>query len=101
MAFKDRFQAFISRSRILLLGTAAALVIIWVLFFDSHSILTRIQLMAERSELQADNEVLKARVAELEEKLGRPLTDWDIEELAREGYGMSREGETVYPVIEE
>ncbi|MDA0379195.1 MAG: septum formation initiator family protein [Bacteroidetes bacterium] len=101
MAFKERFQAFLNRSRMVLLGTVAALVVIWVLFFDSHSILTRIQLMAERSELQADNEVRKARVAELEAKLGRPLTDWDIEELAREEYGMSREGETVYPVVEE
>lgn len=101
MAFKDRFQAFTQRSRVVLLGTLAALVVIWVLFFDSHSILTRIQLMAQRSELKADNEILKARVAELEEKLGRPLTAWDIEELAREEYGMSRDGETVYPLIEE
>lgn len=101
MAFKERISAFVQRSRIILLGTVAALVVIWVLFFDSHSILTRIQLMADRSELQADNEILKARVAELEAKLGRPLTEWDIEELAREDYGMSRDGETVYPVVEE
>ena len=101
MSSLDRLQALFSRSRSVLLGGAALLVLIWVVFFDSHSILSRVQLMAERSELQADNGELKARIAELEEKLSRPLTPQEIEEFAREQYGMSREGETVYPIVVE
>ena len=101
MGLADRFQDVLNRSKSVLLGAVALLVLIWVVFFDSHSVLSRLQLMAERSELQEDNEVLKARISELEEKLSRPLTAREIEEIARKDYGMSREGETVYPVVEE
>ncbi|MDE2995644.1 MAG: septum formation initiator family protein [Bacteroidota bacterium] len=101
MGLADRFQDVLNRSKSVLLGAVALLVLIWVVFFDSHSVLSRLQLMAERSELQENNEVLKARISELEEKLSRPLTAREIEEIAREDYGMSREGETVYPVVEE
>ena len=99
MALTDHIGTFIRRSRAVLLGIGIGLVAIWVFFFDSHSIATRIQLMAERSELVADNEALQARIDALEIKLSRPPTDAEIERIAREEYHMSRPGETVYPVI--
>lgn len=101
MAFLQHVSAFFQSFRTLLLGLAVAFVAIWVLFFDSHSIATRIQLMAERSELTADNEALQARIDALEIKLSRPPTDAEIERIAREDYHMSRPGETVYRVITE
>ncbi len=101
MALTDQFSSLIRRFRTLLFGIALGLVAIWVLFFDSHSIATRVQLMAERSELTADNEALQAQIDALEIKLSRPPTASEIERIAREDYNMSRPGETVYPVITE
>ncbi len=101
MALTERISHFVQRSRTLLLGVAIALVAIWVLFFDSHSIATRVQLMAERSALSADNEALQAQIDALEITLSRDPTPQDVEKIAREEYLMSRPGETVYPVITE
>lgn len=101
MALTDQIGSFIRRCRTLVFGIGLGLVVIWVLFFDSHSVATRVQLMAERSELKADNEALQARIEALEMKLSRPPTDAEIERIAREDYNMSRPGETVYPVITE
>ena len=76
-------------------------VLVWILFFDSHSIYSRIQMSMERSRLEESNEALKVRIAELEAELARPLTEEEVERIAREVYGMSREGEKVYPVTED
>lgn len=101
MALTDTISLLAKKFRTVLFGVGLGLVVIWVLFFDSHSIATRIQLMAERSELSADNEALQARIDALEVKLSRPPSDAEIERIAREDYHMSRPGETVYPVITE
>jgi len=100
MSLADQLSALASRFRKILIVISASFVVIWVLFFDSHSIFERLQLRAEKSELQADNEVMRAKIARLEEQLSRPLTSQEIEKIAREEYGMSRDGETVYPVQE-
>ncbi|MGB1048965.1 MAG: FtsB family cell division protein [Rhodothermales bacterium] len=101
MAFLQNVSAFLEPLRTLLLGLAVVFVAIWVLLFDSHSIVTRVQLMAERSELSADNEALQARIDALEVKLSQPISDAEIERIAREDYHMSRPEETVYRVITE
>ncbi|MDA0684837.1 MAG: septum formation initiator family protein [Bacteroidetes bacterium] len=100
MSIAERVSDLASRFRKILFVVGASFVLIWVLFFDSHSIFARLQLSAEKSELEADNEVMRARIARLEEQLSRPLTAQEIEEIAREEYGMSRDGETVYPIKE-
>lgn len=48
--------------------------------------------------MTAENEQLRETVARLEAELERGLTDEEIERIAREQYGMRREGETVYPL---
>jgi cell division protein FtsB len=101
MALTDSIGPLARKFRTILLGIGLGLVAVWVLFFDSHSIATRIQLMAERSELTADNEALQARIDALEVKLSAPPSDAEIERISREDYHMSRPGETVYPVITE
>lgn len=77
---------------------AAGAVLVWVSFFDSHSLFSRIQLMREKSQLEEENALMKAEIARLEEMLERELTDEEIERIAREQYGMSRMDETVYPI---
>ncbi|MEM8558997.1 MAG: septum formation initiator family protein [Bacteroidota bacterium] len=82
------------RRRLLLTGAAALLV--WVAFFDSHSLLRRADYMLEQRALRADNAALVADIERLEAELGASLSDTTIERLAREEYGMRRPGETVY-----
>lgn len=87
----------LARRRSFFLGVGV-LAILWFLFLDSHSLWTRVQLHREHASLNEHNAAIKAEIADLEIKLARPLTDEEVERIAREQYGMQREDETVYPV---
>jgi cell division protein FtsB len=77
-------------------GGAALLLLVWITFFDSHSLLRRYQWHQELDRLTRENQQLREDIRRLERKLDRPLSDKDVEEIAREQYGMKRPGETVY-----
>lgn len=85
-----------TRRRLLLVGAAA--LVIWLLFFDSHSVWKRVAWHHELSELREENAALRHRIDELETRLDEEPTDEEIEQLAREKYGMRRPDETVYRV---
>lgn len=76
----------------------AGLLAFWFMFLDSHSLWTRVHLHREQARLEFYNAELKAEIAVIEDKLSRPLTDEEVERIAREEYGMQRDDETVYPV---
>ncbi len=78
----------------------AAFFLIWVAFFDSHSLYKRFTWSQEASKLAAENQYLERQIKELEHQLSTELPDEVIEQLARERYGMRKKGETVYPVKE-
>lgn len=78
-----------------------AAVLIWVTFFDSHSLWSRYSFHRAKVDLQEENEKLKADIQRLEERLSAPLTDEDVIRIAREEFGMSRAGESVYPLRRE
>ncbi len=101
MAITDRLAHLFVQFRRAVVVSLCSLVLIWLLFFDSHSVLSRVQLHREQSALQADNQELKARILELEELLGHSLTAEEVEKIAREQYGMSKDGETIYPLLEQ
>lgn len=83
---------------ILILG---GFLFIWFSFIDTYSIWTRIELMQRKSELKAKKEQLKAETAALKEKIEDLKTDpFLLERIAREEYGMKKEGETVYKIKE-
>lgn len=82
-------------------GLLLAGVLIWVLFFDSHSLLKRYYWHRELDALRQENSELRAEIEQLEKKLDRPLPDSVVERIAREEYGMKRPGETVYRVKSE
>ena len=84
------------RRRLLLLGIALSGV--WLMFLDSHSLLRRFEYYADYRALTEENEELQADIDRLQEQVGAGLSDDVVEEVAREQYGMRREGETVYPV---
>ncbi len=81
---------------LLILG--AALILFWFVFLDSHSLISRLQWHGEQSRLEEENARLKAEIEMLDERLSRRLTDEEIERIAREQYGMTRQGEVVYPL---
>ena len=90
----DRFG---DRRRLFL---AAALgVLVWVAFFDSHSLVRRLHWQHQVNELREENRQLSNEIVSLQETLAAGLSRADIERIARTQYGMSREGETVHPVL--
>lgn len=91
----ERKSAF---KKSIFIGTGAIL-LFWVLFFDSHSVYSRFQMSREHARLESDNGALREKIAVLEKKLARPLTNDEVEKIAREEFGMSRPGEQVYPVV--
>ena len=79
-----------------LIGGAVCAVLIWIGFFDSHSLLRRYQWHQEQERLSTENEALRQDIQQLRKKLDRPLSDSLIERIAREEYGMKRPNETIY-----
>lgn len=86
------------RLRNRLLASAALLLLLWLTFFDSHSMLKRLTWHQEHAELRAENARLSAEIERLEEHVERGLSDEAVEKIAREEYGMRRPGDTVYRV---
>lgn len=83
-----------------LIGAALAL-LLWITFFDSHSLLKRFRWHQEYERLTEENRALRNDIDRLEDKLEKPLSDEVVERIAREQYGMKRPGETVYRINEQ
>ena len=79
---------------------ALAGLVLWLLFFDSHSVVKRVGWHQELAALEAENAALEARIEQLEAQLEEVAADDVVEQIAREQYGMRRPGETVYRVAE-
>lgn len=79
---------------------AGAIVLLWVLFFDSHSILHRATWTVEAHKLRERNEQLHAEIDSLKTEIEHADDPENVERVARENYGMRRKGETVYRVEE-
>ena len=87
------------RSRLALAGAAALL--LWVAFFDSHSLWRRADYARELSRITEENDRMAAENAAFQARIAGGLDDETVEEVAREQYGMRRPGETVYRVLDE
>jgi cell division protein FtsB len=83
-----------------LLAAPFALVALWVLLLDSHSVLRRVQWAREHARLEADNRRLQDEIEALERQIPHAHEPEVVERIAREQYGMRRPGETVYRVEE-
>ncbi len=80
-----------------LMGLLAAFVAVWFLFFDTHSLMTKIKLENQKKDLIERTEEYQKRTAELEQKIKDLETSPDLlEKIAREDYGMRKPDETVY-----
>lgn len=83
-----------------ILAVLGASLLVWIAFFDSHSILKRVQWHHESAQLQAENRRLREQIDQVRRDLDAVNADAVIEKVAREQYGMRRPGETVYRVSE-
>lgn len=81
-----------------LLVAIATFTLLWLAFFDSHSLVKRFSWHQEHAELHAENEALLAEIERLEREIEKGLSDEVVEQIAREHYGMRRPGEIVYRV---
>lgn len=71
----------------------------WFLFFDTHSLSTKIQLDQQKKDLIERTEDYRQKAAELDEKIEALEKNPElIEKIAREDYGMKKPDETVYKV---
>jgi len=85
------------RSRLLLLLCSFA--ILWFLFFDTHSFVTKLQLENQKKELIERTEEYRQKTAGLEQKIEDLENNRElIEKIAREDYGMKKPEETVYKI---
>ncbi len=84
------------RRTLLFLG--AIFLLLWLAFFDSHSIVRRASWYAEHRAIEQENARMQQEVDALNAKIEAGLSDEVVEQIAREHYGMRREGETVYRV---
>lgn len=74
--------------------------VVWFGFIDTYSVLTRMQLASEKEELETKIEQLKQETAILDEKIAELKANPDLlEKIAREQYGMRKNGEKVYRII--
>ena len=71
--------------------------LLWFLFFDTYSVLSRIQYAQERKVLELEIERLSEQLGELEDQINRLESDPALlERIAREEYGMKKPGEVIY-----
>lgn len=76
-------------------------VVIWFTFIDTYSIWTRIELQQRQEELKTKKEQLKTETLILKQNIEELQTNpFLFERIAREEYGMKKEGETVYKIKE-
>ena len=83
---------------ILVLG---GIILVWITFIDTYSLWTRFQLNQRYDELKAKTEQLESDTELLRMKIDN-LSNAPVllERIAREEYGMKKEGETIYKIKE-
>ena len=76
-------------------------VFIWFAFIDTYSLWTRIELNQRLDDLQSKKKALQQETLILKQKINDLKNDpMLLERIAREEYGMKKEGETIYKIKE-
>lgn len=74
-------------------------VVIWFAFIDTYSLWTRYELSERKKDLKIKTTQLEAETERLKQQIRDLKNDPALlERIAREEYGMKKEGETVYKV---
>lgn len=81
---------------------AFIIVLVWLLFFDTHSYIRQWRMQRQLKELRTQRNYYKEEITRdslaIEELTGDPEA---LERYAREKYLMKRQGEDVYIIVEE
>lgn len=76
-------------------------IFIWFAFIDTYSLWTRIELSQRKAELKEKKQQLQKETLILKKKIKNLESDpFLLERIAREEYGMKKEGENVYKIKE-
>ncbi len=89
---KKKWFGIVSNIYVLVLTIFA----VWMIFFDTNSLLIHLELKREIDKLQKQQEFLREEIAkdkEIIEKLSDPK---ELEKFAREEYYLKRKGEEIY-----
>ncbi len=70
--------------------------VIWMLFFDTNSLLIQLELKKEIRKLEKQQEFLKTEIAEDKKVLKRLSDPEELEKFAREQYYLKRKNEEIY-----
>lgn len=74
-------------------------ILVWFAFIDTYSLWTRLELYTKKNDLIQKTEQLEAETARLKQQIEDLRNDPALlERIAREEYGMKKEGETVYKI---
>lgn len=74
-------------------------IFVWFAFIDTYSLWTRYDLSQRKDDLKEKTEQLEAETARLKQQIKDLKNDPALlERIAREEYGMKKEGETIYKV---
>lgn len=85
--------------RSILISMLIGFLAIWFLFFDTYSLLTKVQLELKKKDLIERTEEYQNLTIELETKIEDLENNPDLlEKIAREDYGMRKPNETVYNI---
>lgn len=87
------------RNKRAMLGLLIGIPLVLFLLFGNHGVVQRIKLQSQKTELEA--KILQAEAETKQLQAESKALDGDtkaIEKVAREKYGMIRDGETVYKV---
>ncbi|MEO9884574.1 MAG: septum formation initiator family protein [Balneola sp.] len=96
---KTEFLNPIHWKKSFLIVLLSGFVLIWFGFVDSYSLLTRVELHNQKSDLKNKIDQLSTSTQKLEKKINNLHNDAQLlEKIAREEYGMRKPGETVYKV---
>lgn len=88
-------------SKSFLMLVLGGFIFIWFAFIDTYSLWTRYQLNQRQENLKAKTEQLEAQTQVLKQKIDALKEDPALlERIAREEYGMKREGEHIYKIRE-
>jgi len=82
-----------------IVGMLISFITVWFLFFDTHSLLTKIKLENQKKELIERTKQYEQQTAELEKMIEDIQKNPEIiERIVREDYGMKKPNETVYRI---
>lgn len=89
---KNKWFLFFSNIYVIVL----TIFVIWMIFFDTNSLLIQLQLRKEIHKLEKQKEYLQKEIAKDKSMIKKLNNDDELERFAREEYYLKKENEEIY-----